>query len=206
MFRTSRRALIGLGTLLLAGVVASVTTVAMAEESPPTTMELLDKCGNGADFCEFHIEGPARTYFAALEEARGDAPNCSSTESAMKIMWEKTTTSTNSIGVSLKVSWGPTKVFESSFKVAYQHEWIHSTTDRETNTVNVPPKHVGHIYVAREMEEVSGKYELHFGSRFHGHYYWYVPMTVTSPKANSAKNVVGQSFPMTDEQRSKCPA
>lgn len=199
MFRTSRRALAGLGALLLAGLMVPLATVAMADEVP-TSMELLEKCGNGTDLCEFHVSGATRTFFSPSEVASQTA-NCTDKDQTASLMWEKTFTSTNSLGVSLKVSWGPTKAFEVGFKVAYQHEWISSTTDRDTTQITIPAGHMGRIYLAREMEEVSGKYEMHFPDRFYDHYYWYLPMTVTSPKADGKDAVVPKSDPLTDQER-----
>lgn len=198
-FRPSRRAVTGLGTLIVAGAVVSVVTVARADQNP-TSMELLEKCGDGTDLCEFHVSGAPRVFFGPSEMASQTA-NCTDKDQTASLTWEKTSTSTNSLGVSLKVSWGPTKAFETGFKIAYQHEWISSTTDRDTTLITIPPGHLGQVYVAREMEEVSGKYEMHFGDRFYGHYYWYLPMRVTSPKANGEDAVIPKSTPMTDRER-----
>lgn len=199
MFRTGRRTLIGLGALLLVGLTVPLATVAMADETP-TSMELLEKCGNGTDVCEFHVSGAARTFFSPSEVASQTA-NCTDKDQTASLTWEKTFTSSNSLGVSLKVSWGPTKAFEVGFKIAYQHEWTSSTTDRDITQITIPPGHMGRVYLAREMEEVSGQYEMHFGDRFYGHYYWYLPMTVTSPKANGQDAVVPKSEPLTDQER-----
>jgi hypothetical protein len=75
------------------------------------------------------------------------------------------------------------------FKVAYSHEWTESVTDRDTTRISIPAGYMGRIYHAREMERVSGQYELHFGKRFYDHYYWYVPMSVTSPKTDGRDSV-----------------
>ena len=198
--RTSRRAQLWVGAFLAAGVMASLTTVARADETP-TSMELMDKCNNGTDLCEFHISGAARDYYGPSTVA-GQTANCTDKDQSAGVVWEKTTTSTNSIGVSLKVSWGPTDAFETGFKIAYQHEWTSSTTDRDTTTMTIPSGQMGRVYVAREMEDVSGQYEMHFGSRFYGHYYWYLPMTVTSPKSGGQDSVITKSEPMTDQDRS----
>ncbi|MGW1863658.1 hypothetical protein [Streptomyces collinus] len=46
----------------------------------------------------------------------------------------------------------------------------------------------------------KGTYELIFGKRFHGHYYWYVPFEATGP-ADRPSTKSQRSRPMTPQER-----
>ncbi|HEY6796470.1 MAG TPA: hypothetical protein VI248_17475 [Kineosporiaceae bacterium] len=183
----------------LVGLVAAVVPLASAEEAP-TSLELLRQCDSGADFCVFHVQGPADDFWQKADLV-GKTANCTGSPQDASITWTKSTFSSNSIGVSLKVLVGASKAFLNGFRITYSHEWTETTTDSDTTKITIPPGYMGRVYHAREMERASGEYELHFRSRYYGHYYWYVPMTVTSPKTDAHDHVTTQSVPLTDEER-----
>ncbi|MDQ1290048.1 MAG: hypothetical protein QG622_3614 [Actinomycetota bacterium] len=199
--RGRRRLTTGVGAVLTVGLLVSVASIASAEEVP-TSKELMEKCGKDTDFCEFHISGPARAYLQTAGLAAQTA-NCTGSTQDASLTWEKSTSSSNSFGWSLKVMAGAAKAFQLGFKVAYQHEWTDTLTDRDTTKMTIPGGHMGRVFHAREMEEVSGKYEMHFGSRYYGHYYWYLPMTVNSPKGGGNDKVTTKSEPMTEQERAQ---
>jgi hypothetical protein len=200
LFRGNRRRAAGLGALLAAGAMISIAPGIARADDTPTSMELLQACGTSTDYCEFHVSGAARDYWGAGELA-GQTANCTGADQASSITWEKSTFSTNSFGTSLKVIAGASKAYMVGFKIAYQHEWTDTVTDRDTTKMTIPAGYMGRVTTSHEMEEVSGQYEMHFGSRFYGHYYWYLPMTVDSPKDGSQAANTTQSLPMTDEEK-----
>jgi hypothetical protein len=85
--------------------------------------------------------------------------------------------------------------------VSYQHDWTSSHTQSDATQITIPAHSMGRVYTATEMEEVSGQYEMHFGDRYHGHYYWYLPMTVDSPKDSDPHDgVTTKSQPLTGQE------
>ena len=186
---------------LATALIASVSTPATADTSP-TSIELLQKCDKGADSCVFHVSGAPDVFWSATEVV-GQTANCTDVAQSASIAWSKSTFSSNSVGVSFKFIAGATKALLAGYKIAYQHEWTETTTDSDSTAMNIPPGFIGRVRHARQMERVKGQYELHFGKRFYGHYYWYVPFTVTSPRAGGNNdNVSTKSTPMTAQERS----
>ncbi|MFE3851693.1 hypothetical protein ACFXPN_11165 [Streptomyces griseorubiginosus] len=59
-------------------------------------------------------------------------------------------------------------------EVSYNHSWSTSHTDAESNTVNIPAGHKGWIERGTAKQKATGWHEIHFGSRYYGHYIWYV--------------------------------
>jgi hypothetical protein len=189
----------GLGALLVVSLMFSLVPAAWAEDEP-TSIQLMEKCDNGTDSCEFHVSGPADSFWQPTELAAQTA-NCTDATQDAEIAWQTSVTSSNSIGVSLKAIVGASKVYMAGFKIAYSHEWTESVTDRDTTRISIPAGYMGRVYHSREMETVSGQYELHFGKRFYDHYYWYVPMSVTSPKTDGRDSVTAKSTEMTEQER-----
>jgi hypothetical protein len=197
--RRHPRVTAAVGALSVLGLLTLFATGARAEDQP-TSLELLDKCGNGTDYCEFHVSGPARTYFTTAQLA-GQTANCTDTSQNATITWEHTTTSSNSLGTSLSVSTGAGTAFSIAVKVSYQHDWTSSHTRSDATQITIPARSMGRVYTATEMEKVSGQYEMHFGDRYHGHYYWYLPMTVDSPKVGDPHDgVTAKSTPLTEQE------
>lgn len=192
------RALTLVGVLTV-GLVPSLTAVARAEATP-TSIELLEKCNNGTDSCVFHPGGAPNTFWSTTDLV-GQTANCTGTTQQAAISWSTSSMSSNSVGVSLKVIVGATKAFMNGFKVAYNREWTETRTDTDTTWISIPAGHMGRVHHARQMESVTGQYELHFGYRFYGHYYWYVPFTMTSPKSDGNDNVTTRSTPLTAQER-----
>jgi hypothetical protein len=186
-------------TVIVAGLTAALGSAALADTTP-TSIELLEKCDNGADDCVFHVTGPAERFWQ-VTQAVGQTANCTSSTQESSISWSKSTFSANSIGTSLKVIVGASKAFLNGFKIAYSHEWMESTTDSDTTKMAIPAWSLGRVYHSRQMERVTGEFELHFGKRFYDHYYWYVPMTETSPATGGTGNVTTQSTPLTADER-----
>ena len=196
-----RRLTFPLVLMLVAGILGlSVGITEAWADTTPTSIELLQKCDDGTDSCIFHVEGAAEDFWATADVV-GQTANCTTDPQDASVTWTTSSFSSNSIGSSLKVIAGATKQFMIGFKIAYSHEWTDTTTDSDTTKITIPAGYMGRVYHARQMESVHGQYELHFGSRFDGHYYWYVPMTMTSPKTGSTDQVTTQSAPLTSQEQ-----
>ncbi|GAQ56046.1 hypothetical protein [Streptomyces acidiscabies] len=144
---------------------------AMAEDTP-STRQLLDAC-SWADLCEFHPQS-YWTYTGPAHQVGSTAYNCGSQTNQHSINWSDTTGTTNSVGVSVSSGVKFFEVFEAEISANYGHSWQASHTDGETDTVNVPPGHKGWIERGTPKQQATGWYEIHFGSRYYGHYIWYV--------------------------------
>jgi hypothetical protein len=195
-----------LALMMVTGAAASAVVVPSAWADPtPTSIELLEECDRGADYCVFHVEGVAETFWATTDMV-GQTANCTAESQDASVVWTKSTFSSNSITSSLKVIVGATKAFMNGFKIAYSREWTDTTTDSDTTKITIPSGYMGRVYHARQMERIHGQYELHFGSRFHGHYYWYVPMTMTSPRTGGTDQITTRSDSLTGQARATyCP-
>ncbi|MDQ1290047.1 MAG: hypothetical protein QG622_3613 [Actinomycetota bacterium] len=191
------------GTTVLAGK-------ALAEEQPPTSMELLMKCRNGADFCEFHAEGGPTVFAGDRHQIGTTLFNCGPGASTKQVTWIDGTSETNSLGVSLitatDTELGFFSVFKTEYEVSYGHKWGTSESTNRTTDVKVDAGQKAWLTRATPMQRIPGKYELHFGSKFHGHYYWYVPFTMTgpAPEAKDVDVVSQHSAPMTAGEKEQC--
>ncbi|MFE6620050.1 hypothetical protein ACFZBP_20940 [Streptomyces sp. NPDC008086] len=162
-----------------AGVVAALTVGASllaapqaSAEDTPSTRQLLDAC-SWADLCEFHPQSYS-TYTGPRHQVGSTAYNCASQTNPHRIDWADTTGTTNSVGVSIEAGvkfWG---VYEASVEATYRHDWTVSHTDTESDTVNVPPGYKGWLERGTATQTATGWYEIHFPSRYYGHYIWYV--------------------------------
>ncbi|MFD4987956.1 hypothetical protein [Streptomyces sp. NPDC058374] len=176
---------------------------AQDHEDPPTSRELLEKCDNGTDKCVFHPDGPPETFKGDGHQVGDSAYNCTQDNQTSSVTWSDTTSESTSLGVSLSVEAGYADVFKTTLTTSYEQSWSSSHTESETTSLEVRPGHVGTINRAPEMQRVSGTYELHFGSRFHGHYYWYVPFEATGPVPEGTSSKTQNTREMTEEERAE---
>jgi hypothetical protein len=158
-------AALALGASLVAAPQASA-------DSTPSTSELLSAC-SWADYCQFHPQS-FWTYIGPAHQVGTTAFNCGSVTNSQTINWSDTTSSANSVGVSISASYKFAEVFEVSIETSYQHTWTEAHTDGQSDTVNVPAKYAGWMTRGTAKQEATGWYELHFGSRYYGHYIWYI--------------------------------
>lgn len=190
-----------LGALVTALGTALAPTAAQADDSPPTARELLDKCDNGTDECTFHPDGPPSDATGDAHQVGDAAYNCTQDLQRSSVGWSDTTGESNSVGVSLSAEYGFSEVFKVSIETNYSHTWESSHTENGTTNVDVRPGEVGTVTREAQNQTVSGKYELHFPDRFHGHYIWYVPFTATGPKPDAKGTTTQHTRPMTDQEK-----
>jgi hypothetical protein len=192
-----------------AGAVAALTVGASllaapqaSAEDTPSTRQLLDAC-SWADLCEFHPQSYS-TYVGPNHQVGSTAFNCASQSNPHQINWSDTTGTTNSVGVSVSASYKFWEVYEVSVEATYQHDWTASHTDTETDTVNVPPGYKGWLERGTAMQNAAGWYEIHFPSRYYGHYVWYVNGYQSSGYTSDRPDLAyvnQKDAPMTAEER-----
>lgn len=199
---TRTRIAILLATMATVGGMASAPA-AQADESAPTTRELLDKCDNGTDSCVFHPDGPATDSMGEAHQVGDSAYNCTQDLQRSSIAWADTTGQSNSVGVSLSAEYGFAEVFKVAIETSYGHTWESSHTETDTTNVDVRPGEVGWVTREAAMQHVAGTYELHFPDPFYGHYIWYVPMDATGPNPNAPSTKTQHTRPMTEQEKAE---
>ncbi|MFD4604603.1 hypothetical protein ACFWPQ_42140 [Streptomyces sp. NPDC058464] len=167
------------GALRAAGVVgalalgASLMAVPQSyADSSPSVSELLNAC-SWADLCQFHPQSYT-AYVGPKHQVGTTAYNCASQTNQHRIDWSDTTGATNSVGVSISASVKFWEVYEASVTASYGHTWESSHTTTESDTVNIPSGYKGWIERGTSKQQATGWYEIHFGKRYYGHYYWYI--------------------------------
>ena len=203
-FTPSKRALvIAAAAVAITGSGVVVAAVASASDSP-SIEELLRDCNTRTDFCEFTITSQ-REILGRSEQVSDRVLNCSPSEQSYEQDWAETTGSKVSVSLEIGGEYGFTKVFSMSFKVTTGYEWEKSKTVTSKAPIKVASGSVGWLERAPSMNEVTGDYELHYGSRKSGHYYWYVRnVTFTVPTKDAKGNLIQQVRPMTGDERSTC--
>jgi len=190
----------GIGALLLALLPAAS---ASAEETP-TTEQLLAECET-ADYCEF-TPTSNELYVTEPEQVSPLSPNCDPSVVDFQANWSQTKGSTDSIGGSVTAKTGVMGLFEASFEANYSHAWTATSTTGGFLTLHVPEGNIGYITKATAMNRVTGTYEIHFGDRFYGHYYWYTaPVTIDGPDTTrpSSEVIQGHNQLMSDTERAQ---
>jgi hypothetical protein len=192
-----------------AGIVSALTVGASllaapsaSAEDTPSSRQLLEAC-DWADLCEFHPQSYS-TYTGPNHQVGSTAFNCASQTGQHRIDWADTTSSTNSLGVSIGVSAKFWEVYEASVEATYKHDWTVSHTDTESDTVNIPPGFKGWLERGTAMQQATGWYEIHFPDRYYGHYVWYIHDYQSSGAAGDRHDlgyVNHKDAPMTPDER-----
>ncbi|MFC7341725.1 hypothetical protein [Saccharopolyspora griseoalba] len=182
-----------LGAVLLLAPPASA-----ADE--PTVRELLEKCDNGTDVCEFHPEGEPEHYQNTSEPVGAPVYNCTDRQQLMNVSWSDGTAESNSVGMSMSAGFG--EVFKVTFEATYGHAWRSEHTESQTTFIEVRPGEVGRVYHGAKMQKVKGSYEMHFPDEFHDHYIWYVNgFEAYGPADDQGGTVTQSTRPMTEEEQ-----
>ncbi|MET7638484.1 hypothetical protein [Streptomyces sp. NPDC005438] len=182
---------------------ALAPTAAFADDEQPTLRELLDKCDDGTDKCEFHPDGPPEEFMGDAHQVGDEAFNCTADPQRSTVGWSDTTEESNSVGVSLSAEYGFAEVFKVSIEVSYNHTWSSSHTESEQTNVDVRPGEVGWVTREAKMQKVSGRYEMHFPDKFHGHYIWYVPFEATGPVPDGTSTKTQHTREMSEEEKAQ---
>ena len=191
-------------TVLTAGALCVPAVPAFADDEPPTTRDLLAACGTKTDVCVFHPEGEEQLHDAERTVVVADVRNCSTVDQNETRRWTNSHGESNSVGVEVKAEAKFAEVFSTSVTTKYGHEWKWEKSTTEESRLTVAPGKVGQLTQVAQARTVKGTYELHFGDRFHGHYYWYVPFESTTVLDTGAVEYSDRD--LTEEERSSCPA
>lgn len=143
----------------------------------PSRQELLDLCNNGSDSCDFHpTSGVSESYRDYHEVAR--TYNCSPTAQERSLRWEDTTAGSVTLATEVSVTAGfnvkALAKFEATVTQSYSRQWSWSSTFSDTSSLKAEPWSWVALDRNPKLQSVGGYYELHFGSRYWGHYVWYV--------------------------------
>lgn len=200
--RSRLRISVLLAALATVGAAVLAPTSAQAEETP-TIRQLLMKCDNGSDVCIFHPDGPPQVFMGPAHQVGDSAYNCTQDTQRSSVAWSDTTGETNSVGISLSLEYGFSEVFKASIETSYEHTWSSSHTESESTWIDVRPGEVGWITREAQLQRYSGTYELHFGSPYYGHYYWYVPFSATGPMPDAPSTKTQHTRAMTGTERAQ---
>ncbi|MER5806328.1 hypothetical protein [Streptomyces mirabilis] len=190
------------------GMVAALTVGASLLAAPqafaaddPGPANLLQAC-NQASLCKFHPQS-YWTYTGPNHRVGDSLFNCGSQTNSTAVAWEDTTTSGNSVGVSVTAGYKFADVFEAEIQTTYGHTWQKSHTDRQTTTVNVPRNSVGWIERGVGKQAAKGWWEIQFKRRYYGHFDWYVYNYQESGWRSTFGYVNTKDRPMTSAERNQ---
>lgn len=157
----------------------------ISAQGGPTVRELLEKCNHGTDYCGFHPRGDLNVYRGEYRLA-GGATNCTPDRVSRWIDWSSSEYTMNNVGIEMSAEGGFGAAFKVGFRVSYNREWGWSTTKADRVIAEISPYRAVNVQTAPMKQTVSGDYELHFGYKYYGHYYWYVyNVQVTGPANDS---------------------
>lgn len=162
-------------------------------DDQPTTRQLLEQCDQRkTDSCVFHPEGSPVVYTGTYKLA-GSATNCTNDKMTRVIRWESSTSTTNSFGVTINAGAQLGKIFQAGVEASFQTQWSWSDTQADETQQEVSPHTAVQVMVAPMKTKIKGTYELHFGKRYYGHYYWYVNGTIDGQTKGHAWDVKPKS-------------
>ncbi|MEU0663964.1 hypothetical protein [Streptomyces lavendulocolor] len=200
------------GRMLAATVVACGMAVAGAlpasAADQPTKQELMADCASGLGKCTFNEPKLGEAYLGGFRQVSDSLYNCSSSDATQSMTWDDTVGSTDSLGASVTAGGKIAGIVDLSVTATYSHSW--SSTHSESSTLNmtVKPGEVGWISRAQVMQKVSGTWQTHYDSPRWGHYYWFVPDTITGPAKNGTDGksnaVIVKTRKMTDAEKRSC--
>ncbi|MFF4403518.1 hypothetical protein [Streptomyces sp. NPDC001404] len=208
--RTLRRGTraLALGATAL-GMVTAMALPAAADSSP-TRKELIADCASGLGKCSFNDPVLGKAYLGDFRQVSDSLYNCSTSPATQSMTWSDTVGSTDSVGVSVTAGGKIADIINLSVTANYSHTWSSSHSETSSLNMTVQPGEVGWISRAQVMQTVSGTWQTHYDSPKWGHYYWYVPDTVTGPAPNGTEGVsnavVVKSRKMTESEKTSCAA
>ncbi|MEU5211681.1 hypothetical protein [Streptomyces sp. NPDC020742] len=179
------------------GLVAAMTLPAAAEEAP-TRQQLVADCASGEGKCTFNEPKLGEAYLGDFRRVSNSLYNCSTSDATQSMSWSDTVGSTDSAGVSVTAGGKIADLIDLSVTATYSHTWSSSHTEDSALNMTVKPGEVGWISRAQVMQTVTGTWQTHYDSPKWGHYYWFVPDTVTGPAPNGTD---GQSSAVTVKTR-----
>ncbi|WP_157968582.1 hypothetical protein [Streptomyces geranii] len=157
-------------SLAAAGALLGATATSASADSGPTEEQLLSQCGV-ADYCKFTPTSLSQGL-GPEHQVGSKIVNCGGTVQRTW-GWSETTSQTTNANISASLSsalWEPISVAASA---AFGKTFSNTRTDSETYTQTMEPFTQAWTTRATGLQTITGDWELHFGYRFFGHYYWY---------------------------------
>ncbi|MCQ4043404.1 hypothetical protein ACFOSC_02260 [Streptantibioticus rubrisoli] len=189
-------------------VVAATVPSSAADE--PTREAILADCESGSGKCTFNSPQMGEPYLGNFVQVSDTLYNCSTSDTTKKLTWTQKVGSTDSVGVSVSAGGTLMGLVNVSVTATYGHTWTSETSESDEQNVTAKPGEVAWISRAQLMQKVSGEWQTHYDSPKWGHYYWFVPDTITSPAKNGtggkSSSIVVRSRPMTDAEKASCEA
>ncbi|MGP4003817.1 hypothetical protein [Streptomyces sp. 8N706] len=195
-----------LSAAALGMVVATALPAASADE--PTREQLIADCDSGKGKCGFNEPVLGEAYLGDFHQVSNSLYNCSTSAATQSMGWTDTVGSTDSAGGSVTAGGTIAGLIDLSVTATYSHTW--SSTHAETSSLNmtVKPGEVGWISRAQVMQTVSGTWQTHYEDRQWGHYYWFVPDTITGPAPNGTDGksnaVIVKTREMSAAEKASC--
>ncbi|MGW8557531.1 hypothetical protein [Streptomyces tubercidicus] len=200
--------LLALSTVSM-GLVAAMALPAAAEDQP-TRKQLIADCASGEGKCSFNEPNLGKAYLGDFRQVSNSLYNCSTSDATQSMSWSDTVGSTDSAGVSVTAGGNIAGLIDLSVTASYNHTWSSSHTEDSSMNMTVKPGEVGWISRAQVMQSVSGTWQTHYDSPKWGHYFWYVPDTVTGPAPNGTDGqsnaVTVKTRKMTSAEKKSCSA
>jgi hypothetical protein len=191
------------------GFVAAVSPSATAADTP-TREEILADCDSGLGKCTFNSPQLGEPYLGKFEQVSDTLYNCSTSDTTKKLTWTQKVGSTDSVGVSVTAGGTLMGLVNVSVTATYGHTWTTESSESDEQPVTAKPGEAAWISRAQLMQNVSGEWQTHYDDPKWGHYYWFVPDTITSPAKNGTNGkssaIVVKSRPMTDAEKQSCEA
>lgn len=210
MKRTTRRRHVGRIAALsvaAAGVLASMTLPAQAADGMPADQIMAD-CASGVGKCTFNDPKIGKAFLGNQRRVSDELHNCSSSDATQTLSWSDTVGSSDSAGVTISAGGKIAGIIDVSVQASYSHTWSSSHSETSSLTVTVKPGEIGWVSRAQAMQNISGTWQTHYDSPKAGHYYWYLPDTVTGPAPNGTDGVrnavVVKTRPMTAAEKQSC--
>ncbi|GAA0451713.1 hypothetical protein ACFQ2B_02855 [Streptomyces stramineus] len=191
------------------GMVAAMTLPAAADDGP-TRKQLIADCASGEGKCSFNEPVLGKAYLGNFRQVSNSLYNCSTSPATQSIGWSDSVGSTDSVGVSVTAGGKIAGIVDVSVTANYGHTWSSSHEENSSLNMTVQPGEVGWISRAQVMQTVSGTWQTHYDSPKWGHYYWYIPDTITGPAPNGTDGqnnaVVVKTRKMTSQEQASCTA
>ncbi|MEU2791315.1 hypothetical protein [Streptomyces sp. NPDC007100] len=199
--------------VVLAAAAAGLTAVMAAPAAAadgPDRKQLVADCASGEGRCSFNDPVLGKAYLGGFRQVSNSLYNCTTSPATQSMGWSDTVGSTDSAGVSVTAGGKLAGIVDVSVTAQYSHTWSSSHTEDSSLNMTVQPGEVGWVSRAQVMQTVSGTWQTHYDSPKWGHYYWFVPDTVTGPAANGtdgvANAVVVKTRKMTASEKASCSA
>lgn len=195
------RAVLSLATAAALVALAPVTAHA---ETLPTDEQLLARC-NQADFCKFTARSLGQGFYGDEHTVGPTVNNCGGTVTRTW-GWSETTGQQTSANVSASVAsalWEPISV---SVSATFGKTFERNSTVSDSYTQTLTPFTKAWVTRRTGAAVITGDWELHFGSRYFGHYIWY-DKNYSSKVGNPSYDEINLHFrTMTPaEIRQHCP-